>query len=132
MVARLGFSINCITNRIICWDTQTLLGDTRLAASRRQKRRAEVDEGDTTIFPATNAAVHERLYLGFISHKDSNTYMEVHTHTRSTTQKNSPVDRAHHSPDRDYIFLIMVNACTHLETTSLLSLPHTVATTSNT
>lgn len=28
------------------------------------------------IFPATNAAAHQRLYLGFISHNDSNTYMK--------------------------------------------------------
>ena len=47
------------------------------------------------------------LYVGFYSTQLlKHTYMEVHTHTRSTTPKElSHRPGAYHGPDEDYIFL---------------------------
>ena len=82
------FCKDSIPSKSWCWDKPS-----------RDKHRTEVDEGDTMTFSSD-----ERLYLGFIQLNYSNTYMEKHTHTRSTTPEElSHQPGAYHDPDGDYI-----------------------------
>jgi hypothetical protein len=55
-------------------------------------------------YSATNAAAHECLYHGFISHNDSDTYIEVPMRTYNNIQKKlSCRPGIHRCHDGDYI-----------------------------